>query len=51
VLARHREADERDPGRIANAKAAGDNPSEKGGRSPAYEDWTKDELIAALRNH
>ena len=30
--------------RIANAKAAGDNPSEKGGKAEDYEDRTKDEL-------
>ena len=31
--------------RIANAKANPDQaPSEKGGKSPAYEDWTKEEL-------
>lgn len=31
--------------RIANAKANPDqHPSKKGGKSPAYEDWTKDEL-------
>ena len=30
--------------RIANAKAAGDNPSKKGGKAPPYEDWTKDAL-------
>ena len=30
--------------RIANAKAAGDKPSKKGGRQPPDEDWTKDEL-------
>lgn len=31
--------------RIANAKANdSQNPSKKGGQSPAYEDWTKDEL-------
>ncbi|SHI65276.1 DUF7218 family protein [Wenxinia saemankumensis] len=30
---------------IANAKANPDqHPSEKGGKSPPYEDWTKDEL-------
>ena len=30
---------------IANAQAnKGMHPSEKGGKSPAYEDWTKDEL-------
>ncbi|MEM9795609.1 MAG: Rho termination factor [Pseudomonadota bacterium] len=30
--------------RIANAKAAGDEPSKAGGKAPPYEDWTKDEL-------
>lgn len=31
--------------RIANAQAqSGQNPSEKGGRHGAYEDWSKDEL-------
>ncbi len=30
--------------RISNAKAGGDNPSEKGGKAAAYEEWTKDEL-------
>ncbi|QFU10216.1 hypothetical protein PARPLA_00219 [Rhodobacteraceae bacterium THAF1] len=31
--------------RIANAQANDDmNPSEKGGKQPPYEDWTKDEL-------
>mgnify|MGYP003122222702 CR=1 FL=1 len=30
--------------RIANAKAAGDNPGKKGGQSSNYEDRTKDEL-------
>ncbi|MFD1344388.1 DUF7218 family protein [Litorisediminicola beolgyonensis] len=31
--------------RIANAQANdGMNPSEKGGKAPPYEDWTKDEL-------
>ena len=31
--------------RIANAKANPDqSPSKKGGKSPAYEDWTMDEL-------
>ncbi len=58
--------------RIANAQANDDmDPSEKGGKAPPYEDWTKDdlyeraqeigiegrsdmtkdELIAALRDH
>lgn len=30
--------------RIANARAAGDAPSRKGGKSPPYEEWTKDDL-------
>ena len=31
--------------RIANAQANDDmNPSEKGGKQPPYEDWTKDKL-------
>ena len=30
--------------RIANAKAAGEDVSKKGGESGSYEDWTKDEL-------
>ena len=30
--------------RIANAKAAGEEPSEKGGTHPPYEEWTKGEL-------
>ncbi len=31
---------------IANAQANDDmNPSEKGGKAPPYEDWTKDDLI------
>lgn len=30
--------------RIANAKAAGENVSEKGGQSGSYEDWSKDDL-------
>ena len=30
--------------RIANARAAGDEPSKKGGQSPSYDDWTVDEL-------
>lgn len=31
--------------RIANAQANSDqNPSKKGGKADAYEDWTKDEL-------
>lgn len=30
--------------RIANARAAGDEPSKTGGKAPPYEDWTKHEL-------
>ena len=31
--------------RIANAKASDDmSPSEKGGKAPPYEEWTKEEL-------
>lgn len=30
--------------RIANEKAAGGHPSRKGGQSPAYENWNKDDL-------
>ena len=30
--------------RIANAKAAGDKPSEKGGKASKYEDQTKEQL-------
>ncbi len=33
--------------RIANAQARDDmNPSEKGGKAPPYEEWTKDDLYA-----
>ena len=32
--------------RIANAKAAGQHPAEKGGKAPPYEEWTKDDLYA-----
>ncbi|MDF2232635.1 Rho termination factor N-terminal domain-containing protein [Albimonas sp. CAU 1670] len=35
--------------RIANAKAAGDKPSARGGKAPPYEDWTVDELRARAR--
>jgi len=36
--------------RIANAQANDDmNPSQKGGKAPAYEDWTKDELLVRAR--
>ena len=30
--------------RIANAKAAGENVSEKGGEAGSYEDWTVEDL-------
>jgi hypothetical protein len=30
--------------RISNAKAAGENPSKKGGKAPPYEEWTKADL-------
>ena len=30
--------------RIANAKAAGDQPSKKGGKAPQYEEWPRDDL-------
>jgi hypothetical protein len=30
--------------RIANAKAGGENVSEKGGESGSYEDWNKEDL-------
>ena len=30
--------------RIANAKAAGDQPSKTGGQNPPYEEWKRDEL-------
>ena len=33
--------------RIANAQAAPDqHPSEKGGKAPPYEEWTKDDLYS-----
>lgn len=35
--------------RIANAKARGDRPSEKGGRASAYEDRTKADLMAEAK--
>jgi hypothetical protein len=31
--------------RVANAKAGGGNPSEKGGKASSYEDQTKDQLM------
>ena len=38
-------------GRRALAKAAGGDVSRKGGEAGSYEDWNRDELIDALRNH
>jgi len=35
--------------RIANAKAGGGHPSEKGGHGSTYEDRTKDELLDQAR--
>lgn len=35
--------------RIANAKAGGGNPSEKGGKASSYEDQTKDQLRQRAR--
>ncbi|MGB3554615.1 MAG: Rho termination factor [Jannaschia sp.] len=35
--------------RIANARAAGDAPSAKGGKAPPYEEWTKDDLYDRAR--
>ena len=36
--------------RIANAQASDDqNPSEKGGKAPPYEEWTKDVLYEGAR--
>jgi hypothetical protein len=36
--------------RIANAQANDAmSPSRKGGKAPAYEEWTKDELMARAR--
>ncbi|MBK8176384.1 MAG: Rho termination factor [Rhodospirillales bacterium] len=37
--------------RIANAKADPhrEDPSKKGGRAPAYEDWSKRDLLARAR--
>ncbi len=37
--------------RIANARASDDqDPARKGSKAPAYEDWSKDALIDAIRN-
>lgn len=35
--------------RIANARAAGQHPSRKGGHSQSYEDWSRDELYERAR--
>lgn len=35
--------------RIANAKAGGEDVSEKGGRSGSYEDWSKEDLVERAR--
>ena len=35
--------------RIANAKAAGEDVSRKGGKADAYDDWTKEELEQRAR--
>ncbi len=35
---------------IANAQAAGENPSAKGGRAKPYEDWTKAALYDRARD-
>jgi len=35
--------------RITNAKAAGDRPAKKGGKAPAYEDWSKAELYGRAK--
>jgi hypothetical protein len=35
--------------RIANAKARGDEPSKKGGKSPAYEEMSRDDLYKRAR--
>lgn len=35
--------------RIANAKAAGMQPSKKGGKAPPYEEWTKQQLYDRAR--
>ena len=36
--------------RIANAKAGGGNPSEKGGRASSYEDQSKDQLMKKAKD-
>lgn len=35
--------------RIANARARGDKPGRKGGRSPKFDEWTKDDLYSRAR--
>lgn len=35
--------------RISNAKAAGDEPSKKGGEAKPYEEWTRKELYDRAR--
>lgn len=35
--------------RIANAKARGDKPGKTGGKAPAYEDWSKNDLYDRAR--
>lgn len=35
--------------RIANAKAAGDRPGRKGGKSPAYDEWSRDDLYGRAK--
>ncbi|MFN8203869.1 MAG: Rho termination factor N-terminal domain-containing protein [Solirubrobacteraceae bacterium] len=36
--------------RVANAKAGGGQPSQKGGRASRYEDQTKDQLMKKARD-
>jgi len=36
--------------RVANAKAGGGKPSQKGGRASRYEDQTKDQLMKKARD-
>ncbi|MFZ3581028.1 DUF7218 family protein [Loktanella sp. DJP18] len=44
---RNQGASQEKAARIANAQAAPDqHPSEKGGKAPPYEDWSKDDLYA-----
>ncbi|MEI2385571.1 Rho termination factor [Breoghania sp. JC706] len=35
--------------RIANARAAGDKPSARGGKSAPYEEWNRDDLYDRAR--